>query len=193
VAGKPGRLVGVDDTGALMAIAEDFANACTAARQWRKDRLMAYFGDIITWALDGEALRPPAPSGELVRLMNWNEQNYLTEAVSPILELACQSLTERFPAWRAKADLTGRNAGPQCRLAVKAISREGDLRFFRESAPDGNAILCYEVMSDGQKSPVETVEIVTTDSGNFAEREALEGIVGEFLYGIVCMAALPER
>jgi hypothetical protein len=190
VEAKPGRLPGADDAAGLAKIAEDFVKACRTARSGLNSRIAAYFEDMITLALDGENLQPPSPSGNLVTL-EWGEPDLIRAIVLPMLELAGKCLEKRFPVWRVKVDRPGGD-NDRCRLALKSITRETVLSFSKYRDAGGEAVICYEVMSDGRRSPMETIEIIADDGFYFTPAIALESVVGEFLFSVVFMAAASE-
>jgi hypothetical protein len=145
----------------------------------------AYFDDLISLALDREDFRgPPRTSAEVLPLTG-AQPGLLRTVVIPMLALAADRLSGRFPAWRVRVGKPNCGRPGECSLAVKAITRETSLRFVLECGPAGDPALCHQTLCDGRKSPIEPVETSTDELGYSVRASCIQAVIGEFLFSVV--------
>ena len=185
ITAKPGRLPGLENVEPVEGIVEDFVAACELGIRSRTNEVSAYLLDVITCALDGAPLRPPAPTGEMVRFSTCGDKAYLSWAVVPALEAARICVDRRLQAWSAKVFSPGTGDDAQCGMLITTRMGKGLLRFTRKISATDNPLLCYQITMAGTTFPTEPLEIVTNESGHFVAAEALDTIIGEFIYGLM--------
>jgi hypothetical protein len=178
------RLHSLDNHKQIEDLAEEFLLACRDVRLGLSRGVMSYFDDIITLALDRDGLSAPLPPARFIAL-RWADPSLLRGAVAPLLELAGGRLQARFPALQVKVEGPGKKDNGPCRLAIRGTKGESSISFFKMCEPGGETLLCYEVINDGLKSPVETVEVDSRADGLFVRCADLEAAVGEFLFSVV--------
>jgi hypothetical protein len=185
VMAKPGRLPGLENATPIESIVEDFAVGCELGLKDRRNKVGTYITDVITCALDGRPLRSPESGGELVRFSTCGEKAYLAWAVVPALEAARGCLDRRFPAWQAKVYAPSTGDDSQCGMLVVTRIGKSLLRFTAHKVEGDGPMLFYQVTAGGTVSPLEPLEILTNESGHFVAADAIDAVVGEFIYGLV--------
>jgi hypothetical protein len=188
---KPGRLPSVLAQ-PIEKIVEDFGVACELGLKSRADGTGIYFNDVITWAIDGEPLRPPNGSPELVRLSACAERAWLSWLVVPLMQAARECLERRFPAWSARVLSPLDDGDAQCAMVVDTNLGSSRLRFQQEGGKAEAPAMLYQVTTGGASTPPEALEIVTSQEGRFVAAEALAAIVGEFIYSLAAAWQLTE-
>jgi hypothetical protein len=187
IAARSGRLAAVNREN-IREIVEAFTAVCEQGIECRSPAVRGYFVHVIKAALNREPLIQ-RERRKLIPLSACGRKAYLRWAVMPVLEAARECVAQWRPAWSVTVSASNFENSHKCALEVNTQRGTDLLTFSRETLPSGETVLCYQVASMGSLSPAEPFETVMRETATVIDALASPKIVGEFLYGLVSLAA----